>query len=210
MQEYILSSFYDLSQLLLLPTILSMVIASIWLLFQAGLALRHGIDRYLLGRSWRLYVDDVRKRRAPAGEWAQHAKLPLHRWVAQRCERVGDLDILVKDVELLINRRLGKLQVLVRTGPMLGLVGTLLPLGPALESLSSSDIKSLGEHMNTAFTMTVFGILIGALAYGLFVLYRQWGEQDLAELELIHASGSNQYCFGLEVQDGQTNKTLAS
>ncbi len=82
-------------------------------------------------------------------------------------------------------RRLSGLTLATRVGPMLGLVGTLLPLGPALRGLASEDLASLAGNLEIAFTATVFGLLIGGLAYAAGVLRRNWYDQDLSDLEFV-------------------------
>ena len=91
----------------------------------------------------------------------------------------------LEDVELDITRRLSRLTFGTRLGPMLGLVGTLVPLGPALTGLASGDIQTLSGNLVIAFTTTVFGILIGGFAYAAGVVRRGWYEQDLSDLEFV-------------------------
>ena len=50
-------------------------------------------------------------------------------------------------------------------GPILGLLGTLIPLGPGLAALGSGDIVTLVEALTVAFDTTVTGLVIGVLAY---------------------------------------------
>jgi biopolymer transport protein ExbB/TolQ len=187
MQDYLLSVFFEVSQLLLTPIVLGMTVISVWLLFQLGGTAREGFERVLFGRNWRQYIDNVRKRTASPSNWQDTACYPMHRWVADRSKGFCDMAIFLREAEVIAHKRLGQLQILVRTGPMIGLVGTLIPLGPALDGLSKSDLHELGTHMNIAFTMTVFGILIGAIAYALYVIHRAWSEQDISDLELIQS-----------------------
>lgn len=46
---------------------------------------------------------------------------------------------------------------------MLGLMGTLIPMGPALVGLSAGDISSMAYNMQVAFATTVIGMLIAAI-----------------------------------------------
>ena len=89
------------------------------------------------------------------------------------------------DLEIDMARRLSWLTFATRVGPMLGLVGTLLPLGPALRGLASDDLASLAENLEIAFTSTVFGLLVGGLAYAAGVIRRNWYDQDLSDLEFV-------------------------
>ncbi len=210
MQDYLLSLYFDVSQLLLMPIVVGMTVIAAFLVFQVGVFTREGFERLLGGRKWRQYIDNVRKRSASPEEWQEKAHFPIHRWIAKRSRTVGDISIFVREAEVMANKSLGRLQILIRTGPMIGLVGTLIPLGPALEGLSKSDLQALGSHMNISFTMTVFGILIGALAYGLYIVHRSWTEQDLSDMELIHSIFELDKLPKLEIADESKNQALAS
>ncbi|MHC5543900.1 MotA/TolQ/ExbB proton channel family protein, partial [Singulisphaera rosea] len=82
-------------------------------------------------------------------------------------------------------RRLSWLSFATRVGPMLGLVATLLPLGPALRGLESNNLGTLARELEIAFTSTVIGLLIGGLAYAAGLVRRNWYDQDLSDLEYL-------------------------
>lgn len=210
MQDYLLSIYFEVSQQLLAPIVAGMTVISVWLLFLLGVTAREGFERLFFGRNWRQYVDNVRKRAASPNDWQDAASYPLHRWVANRSQDFCDIVIFLHEAEVIAHKRLGRLQILVRTGPMIGLIGTLIPLGPALKGLSKSDLLELGTHMNIAFTMTVFGILIGAMAYALYVIHRGWNEQDLSELELIHSVSELEKQPKYEIANESKDQALAS
>jgi biopolymer transport protein ExbB/TolQ len=99
------------------------------------------------------------------------------------------------DLEIDIARRMARLALATRVGPMLGLVGTLIPLGPALTGLASGSLDALAGNLIIAFTTTVFGILVGGFAYAIGLVRRTWYEQDLSDLEFLVAlrySGDSQ------------------
>jgi biopolymer transport protein ExbB/TolQ len=74
---------------------------------------------------------------------------------------------------------------ITRVSPMLGLMGTLIPLGPALSGLSSGDMASLAANLVVAFTATVVGLLISGVAYGVGLARRTWYSRDLTDLEFV-------------------------
>ena len=61
--------------------------------------------------------------------------------------------------------RLERVDLLARSGPILGLMGTLIPLGPGLLALGEGDITVLSTALTVAFDTTVLGLVIGLLAY---------------------------------------------
>ena len=70
-------------------------------------------------------------------------------------------------------RRLERTRILVRFGPALGLMGTLIPLSPALSGLAHGNVTALTSNLQVAFSVTVTGLLIGALAFSISHVSRE-------------------------------------
>ncbi len=98
-----------------------------------------------------------------------------------------ELNKALADFDLLSQRRLGRTRMLVRFGPALGLMGTLIPLSPALTGLASGDTVQLSHDLRVAFSVTVLGLLIGAVAYGLSLSRDRMYSQDLSDLQYLAA-----------------------
>ena len=73
-------------------------------------------------------------------------------------------------------KRLERVDLLARSGPILGLMGTLIPLGPGLTALGNGNIDILATALTVAFDTTVVGLLIGLIAYILGRVRRRWYE----------------------------------
>ena len=95
------------------------------------------------------------------------------------------VDKILDDAQIATERALGKLHFGVRLGPMLGLAGTLIPLGPALRTLGNSDFNNLGEQLIVSFSSTVVGLFIGALCFVMYAIRQRWYTQDLNDLEFV-------------------------
>jgi biopolymer transport protein ExbB/TolQ len=87
------------------------------------------------------------------------------------------------DYELRIQRRLDRTRMLVRAGPAIGLMGTLIPLAPGLSVLGDGDFAPLAADLKVAFAATVIGILVGTAAFGLTLLRTRLYTEDLAAFE---------------------------
>jgi len=92
------------------------------------------------------------------------------------------------DLDLRAMRRLERPRLLVRAGPALGLMGTLIPLSPALAGLASGNVQRLSDDLRAAFAVTVLGLLAGALAYGVALVRDRLYAQDLSDLEFVAAT----------------------
>ena len=77
------------------------------------------------------------------------------------------------------------LRMLVRIGPGLGLIGTLIPMSTGLAALSQGDISKLSSDLVVAFSTTVVGLAIGLSAYFLYGKKRRWIEDDVRQVEFI-------------------------
>jgi biopolymer transport protein ExbB/TolQ len=82
-------------------------------------------------------------------------------------------------------RRLERTRALVRLGPALGLMGTLIPLSPALAGLAKGDVAQLSSNLRVAFSVTVLGLLIGAVAFVISLVRDRFYGQDLSDLEFV-------------------------
>lgn len=92
---------------------------------------------------------------------------------------------LIEEEELNLIKNTSKTDILIRLGPIFGLLGTLIPLGPGLAALGSGNISILAESLTIAFDTTVLGLSIGAIAYLISKLKKQWYEHDLSVVEAI-------------------------
>ncbi len=92
---------------------------------------------------------------------------------------------LLQDIETDMEKRLEKSRFVTRAGPMLGLMGTLIPMGPALLALAGGDIKTLANNLIIAFGTTVVGLAAGLVGYTITIVRSRWYEQDMSDMEYL-------------------------
>ncbi len=92
---------------------------------------------------------------------------------------------LIENEEDIIEKKLQKTDIVAKIGPTLGLMGTLIPMGPGLAALGSGDITTLSNAIIVAFDTTVVGIGAGAVAYIVSKVRRRWYEQYLSNLDAL-------------------------
>jgi biopolymer transport protein ExbB/TolQ len=97
------------------------------------------------------------------------------------------LNKALADFDLESQRRLGRTRTLVRVGPALGLMGTLIPLSPALTGLAHGNTTQLSDDLRIAFSITVVGLLIGAIAFAISLNRDRMYSQDLSDLQYVAA-----------------------
>ena len=99
---------------------------------------------------------------------------------------------ILSEFELAANKDLKMPKTLMRIGPMLGLMGTLIPMGPALAGLASGDIASMATNMQVAFSTTVIGVFIGGLGFVVQLAKSHWNQADYACLAYIFELSQDQ------------------
>jgi biopolymer transport protein ExbB/TolQ len=97
------------------------------------------------------------------------------------------LNKALADFDFDAQRRLARTRLLVRAGPALGLMGTLIPLSPALTGLAQGKVSQLSQNLRVAFSVTVLGLLVGAIAFGLSLYRDRMYGQDLSDLQYVAA-----------------------
>ena len=92
---------------------------------------------------------------------------------------------LLADFEIEADKDLSISKTLSKMGPMLGLMGTLIPMGPALVGLSTGDIASMAYNMQVAFATTVVGLFAAAIGFITQQTKKRWYLQDMTNLEFV-------------------------
>jgi len=93
--------------------------------------------------------------------------------------------LLLSDYEVAADKDMALSKTLSKMGPMLGLMGTLIPMGPALVGLSTGDISSMAYNMQVAFATTVVGLFSAAIGFITQQVKQRWYTQDLNRLEFV-------------------------
>ena len=117
----------------------------------------------------------------------------LRRFWAQVQERLRglestqDLDLWLDEVlrgeEIDITTRLDRSRAFIRIGPMLGLSGTIIPLGPALQALLGGDIAGMVSHLVVGFGAVVCGLVLSGIAYYITLVRERWARIDIKDME---------------------------
>lgn len=105
--------------------------------------------------------------------------LAAHRDNRAWCERTLANHELDAEKDLAASRSLAKL------GPMLGLMGTLIPMGPALVGLAAGDLSSMAYNMQVAFATTVVGMLIAAVGVVTLQVKQRWYAREMNDIEYL-------------------------
>ena len=87
------------------------------------------------------------------------------------------------DLELWIMRRLEPLRLVSRVAPLLGLVATLIPMGPALMALTSGESAEMASNLVVAFSGVTLALIAASLAFFVLNIRRRWLLEELRVIE---------------------------
>ncbi len=158
---------FVLSELLFYPVILALTFLVFYMVYQGGVFLRLLLERKE-GKDF--YVDFFLERlNYLKGRYTQRAFLI-------------ELEAVITDIELKLLKRLDRVRVVVRLGPALGLLGTLIPMGVALSELAKGNLAVMAERMVTAFTTAIVGLACGAVSYLMSITIERWNKETLSKI----------------------------
>lgn len=96
---------------------------------------------------------------------------------------LGQPDATSDDLELEILRRTEWLRIVSRAAPMLGLVATMIPMGPALLALGRNDSAAVAENLVVAFSAVILALIAASITFLVLTIRRRWLLQELRAAE---------------------------
>ncbi|MCL7462915.1 MotA/TolQ/ExbB proton channel family protein [Pseudomonas sp. NW5] len=87
-----------------------------------------------------------------------------------------------QDIELHLLRRLEPLRLVSRVAPMLGLVATMIPMGPALMSVANGDFAAVADSLTVAFAAVIIALMAASMAFWMLSVRRRWLLEELKQL----------------------------
>ncbi len=88
-----------------------------------------------------------------------------------------------EDLEIAARKELTWLRITARIAPMLGLVATMIPMGPALKSLANGNVQGISENLIIAFTAVIFALLAASITFWIASVRRDWLADDIRFVE---------------------------
>jgi biopolymer transport protein ExbB/TolQ len=194
------SSMHSVTQILLIPVMLVLSVFFIYSLINLGILFAEYYKRRQSAFDVKSFINEILriKNRNNTDELIQvieKGKIPLsHKEILKTLVRSSDISSefreslaikMVEDETLSASKKLEKTDIVAKIAPAVGLMGTLIPLGPGLTALGAGDIQSLAQHLLTAFDAAVLGMASAALAFVTSKIRRRWYEEDISNIETM-------------------------
>lgn len=94
-------------------------------------------------------------------------------------------DFLISNFENEAEKDTSLSKILSKMGPILGLVGTLIAMSPALVGLSMGDISGMAYNMQIVFATTVVGLVISSIGLVTLQFKQRWYAKDVNNLDYV-------------------------
>ena len=181
---------FGIANSLLIPDIILLIVFFI----RALVLLGSTYNQFMVRRRNNRRLSTVIKELQPSGISALRNLLPkkhdalFTEYLADILDHPADeayTDYLITHYETEVAKDVNLSRLLTKLGPVLGLIGTLISMSPALVGLSTGDISGMAYNMKVVFSATVVGLVISAV--GLFTqqLKTRWYAKDVNNLEFV-------------------------
>lgn len=94
-------------------------------------------------------------------------------------------DFLISNFENEAEKDSSLSKLLAKMGPVLGLIGTLIAMSPALVGLSTGDISGMAYNMQVVFATTVVGLVVSAVGLVTLQFKQRWYAKDVNNLDYV-------------------------
>lgn len=153
MQILIETLMYQLGQIFLLPTLALIAMLFLYSCYSLG---------GFLVQAW--------QRRGGKGREL------LIWWCDNRHASADELDVRA-------HKLLETARIATRIAPMLGLVATMIPMGPAMKSLSDGNLAAVSENLMVAFSAVILALIAASMTYLVVNIRRRWLAEEILEID---------------------------
>lgn len=161
----------DVSALLMAPVILVIAVLFVYAFFAAG----RFVSEYLIRRKNQLaYQRDIDTKTA-----TNYRGFYVHNYYVANPTASED------ELEVFALKQLEVLRVVTRIAPMLGLIATMIPMGPALKALADGNIQGISENLIIAFAAVIWGLVISTLTFWPASVKKRWCAQELINIRKL-------------------------
>lgn len=161
-------TMYSLSDLLLTPVLIAIILVVLYAVFAMG---KFAGWYYHRKRNTMQYVQ------ASAPKSAAYVKgYPVHNYL------VKNPKASFEELEVYALKLLENLRLVTRIAPMLGLIATMIPMGPALKSLADGNVQGISENLVVAFAAVIWGLVAASLTFWPATVQKRWLATELTNI----------------------------
>ena len=179
---------YLISSSLLYPVMFLLVLLTVWTLICGGAFFAEWLERVRLDKyapeELPNLIREPDERSIFSHRVVDYMKILRSLVATERRSLEIEIENVFQEKTLAMWKSLDRVGMIIRIGPGLGLIGTLIPMGTGLAALGQGDMTKLSSDLVIAFTTTVVGLAAGIIAYFFYTIRRRWVEEDIKNIEL--------------------------
>ncbi|NME69493.1 MotA/TolQ/ExbB proton channel family protein [Flammeovirga aprica] len=183
--DYVNKILFWISSGLMFPTVVALIVMFVLSLVKLGENYHAFIQRVKQKKTIKPYIEELKKELIQPNFASDSVLAASINELFTFEDSMVRRERVVAEFEAKGRKSLSMLKNLAKMGPVVGLMGTLIPMGPALVGLSSGDIASMANNMQMAFATTVVGLIIGGIGFVLQNVQQKWFAEDYATLVFI-------------------------
>ena len=178
------------SDSLLIPDIIVLLVLFVRALLLVGRFYNQFITKYKNEKQ----LNPILQNLSPESVEALHQALPekdnslFIKYLRQILERPASdtyADYMITNFENDAEKDVVTSKLLAKVGPVLGLIGTLIAMSPALTGLSQGDISKMASNMQVVFATTVVGLVISLVGLVTLQFKQRWYAKEVNNLDYI-------------------------
>ncbi|MDA0190807.1 MAG: MotA/TolQ/ExbB proton channel family protein [Proteobacteria bacterium] len=94
-------------------------------------------------------------------------------------------ELSADELDVLAHKQLEHPRIASRVTPMLGLVATMIPMGPALKSLSDGNLAKVSDNLTVAFSAVILALIAASITYWVVNVRRRWLAEEMIEIQAL-------------------------
>lgn len=160
---------YEVSNLFLPPVLVLIVSLFVYAFFQIGVFLMESMQRRSNLKKYNGYKKSSKQEGLKG--------YPIYSYAIK--SKIVDSD----NLELEAYKKIEVISIVTRVAPMLGLVATMIPMGPALKSLSDGNIQGISENLMIAFAAVIFALITASITYWIVSKRKGWYAKEIVDIQ---------------------------
>lgn len=168
---------YRVSDIFLAPVLISLLVLFAYSLFALG---------SFFAKTWQRKRNAVQYKNAQS-ELASVGGYDLFNFYAQAI-KAKTKNLSFDDLEVFALKKLEVVRLVTRISPMLGLIATMIPMGPALKSLADGNIQGISDNLVIAFSSVIFGLVVATITFWIATVEKRWLAVELLDCQKLMAA----------------------
>lgn len=171
---------YEASHWFLTPVLISIVLMFLYAWFVLGQFFCQIVQRYLSRSHYQHILGSATKLKhiSPLRGYT------LFSVIANNPQASND------ELDVFALTELDTMRNITRVAPMMGLIATMIPMGPALKSLADGNVQSISENLIVAFAAIIFSLIAASLTFWVASVKKRWMAQELIDAEPLREQKS--------------------